>query len=90
MEPILRETLNNVIRLGPAPALTGPVARGDVPVIAGHLAAIEAWDPLVAQIYRSLGRVAVTLASSNPERDPVALRSIEALLRTQPPKPPGT
>ncbi len=34
------ETLDNVGRLGPAPALTGPVSRGDWGVVGGHLAAL--------------------------------------------------
>jgi predicted short-subunit dehydrogenase-like oxidoreductase (DUF2520 family) len=78
--PILRETLENVIQLGPAHALTGPIARGDAPVVARHLQALDAWDTGVAAIYRSLGVEAVALARTRAEADVEALAAIEALL----------
>lgn len=37
---LARATLDNVAALGPAAALTGPVARGDWPTVARHLAAL--------------------------------------------------
>ena len=36
----MRATLENVAELGTRAALTGPVARGDVATVRGHLAAI--------------------------------------------------
>jgi predicted short-subunit dehydrogenase-like oxidoreductase (DUF2520 family) len=80
MEPIVRETLDNVLELGTANALTGPIARGDDAVIAKHLRALEAWDPRVASIYRELGLVALELAKERGELDADALRRTEALL----------
>jgi predicted short-subunit dehydrogenase-like oxidoreductase (DUF2520 family) len=79
-QPILRETLENVISLGPAHALTGPIARGDASVVARHLQALDAWDATAAQIYRRLGVAAVDLARERGEADAEALRTIEALL----------
>ena len=79
-QPILCETLDNVIQLGPAHALTGPIARGDAAVVARHLQALDAWDTTVAQIYRQLGRAAVGLARARSEADAEALDAIEALL----------
>ena len=38
---LVRATLDNVEALGPAGALTGPAARGDLATIAGHLAALD-------------------------------------------------
>ncbi len=43
---LVRETVNNVAALGPAAALTGPVARGDYDTVARHRAALpddERW-----------------------------------------------
>jgi predicted short-subunit dehydrogenase-like oxidoreductase (DUF2520 family) len=79
-QPILRETLDNVIQLGPAHALTGPIARGDAAVVARHLQALDAWDTTAARIYRSLGAAAVELARRHGEADAEALREIEVLL----------
>lgn len=79
-EPILRETLDNVIRLGPAQALTGPIARGDASVVAHHLEALNVWDARIAEIYRGLGAAAVGLARTRGEADAKVLDAIEALL----------
>ncbi len=39
-EPLVRATIDHVFDLGPAAALTGPVARGDVATVSQHLAVI--------------------------------------------------
>ena len=81
MEPLVRETLDNVFRLGPVAALTGPIARGDNPVVERHLEALEAWDPPIAAIYRELGLIASELAREHGEVEADALARIEALLK---------
>jgi predicted short-subunit dehydrogenase-like oxidoreductase (DUF2520 family) len=80
MEPIVRETLDNVLELGTMKALTGPIARGDDAVVAKHLDALDAWDPHVGSMYRELARVALKLARERAEAGEDALRRIEALL----------
>lgn len=80
MAPIVRETLENVLALGTTRALTGPIARGDHAVVAGHLEALDAWNARVAAIYRELGAVALDLAREQGEADSDALARIEALL----------
>lgn len=82
MEPLVRETLENVFQMGTAPALTGPVARGDDAVVARHLEALAAWDPRVAEIYRNLGAIALELARAQGEADDEALARLERLLRS--------
>lgn len=62
MEPLVRETLDNVFALGTAPALTGPIARGDDKVVARQIEALAAWDPRIAALYKQLGGIAVELA----------------------------
>jgi predicted short-subunit dehydrogenase-like oxidoreductase (DUF2520 family) len=49
--PLARAALENTLQRGHA-ALTGPVARGDAAAVAGHLAALDAVDPQLAQAYR--------------------------------------
>lgn len=80
MEPLVRETLDNVLRLGTARALTGPIARGDDAVVKRHLGALDAWDARVAAIYRELGLVALDLAREQGEADRVALKRLKRLL----------
>jgi predicted short-subunit dehydrogenase-like oxidoreductase (DUF2520 family) len=80
MEPLVRETLDNVFRLGTAEALTGPIARGDHAVVAKQIDALGAWDPRTAAIYKHLGAVAVELARAQGKADPAALSAIERAL----------
>lgn len=80
MEPLVRETLDNVFSLGTVQALTGPIARGDHVVVARQVDALEAWEPGVAAIYRKLGAVATELARAQGKADPSALAAIERLL----------
>ncbi|MEZ5229519.1 MAG: DUF2520 domain-containing protein [Acidimicrobiales bacterium] len=56
---LMSATLDNVIRLGPAAALTGPAARSDWATIAAHLAALPAEE---LELYEVLSRGAAELA----------------------------
>src|SRR5271156_5519733 len=49
--PLARAAQENTLQRGQA-ALTGPIARGDAVAVAGHLSALEAVDPQLAQAYR--------------------------------------
>jgi len=57
---LVRQTVDNVARLGPAAALTGPVRRGDLETVARHLAAI---DPGERPAYEAMAAAASTLVS---------------------------
>lgn len=52
--PLLRGTVRNLDRLGPAQALTGPVARGDWTTVAENLQAIAGIAPQHALTYAAL------------------------------------
>ena len=56
---LVRATLDNVVDLGPAAALTGPAARGDDATIARHLAAL---DPSEREAYQAVAALARRLA----------------------------
>lgn len=60
--PLARQSLDNAVALGPARALTGPVARGEQAVIDQHRAAIAAACPHLLDSYDSLARLAQQLA----------------------------
>jgi predicted short-subunit dehydrogenase-like oxidoreductase (DUF2520 family) len=79
IEPLARETLDNVFRFGTARALTGPIARGDAEVVARQAALLASMDPVLAAIYRDLGAVAVDLAREHGVADSQALDRIAAL-----------
>lgn len=51
--PLIAASVDNVLEEG-APALTGPVVRGDLGTVARHLAALEADVPELVGVYRAL------------------------------------
>lgn len=81
LRPLVRGTLENMERSGPAGALTGPVARGDVATIARHLEALTADDAI---LYRALGRAALELAQKRGMDDATAERVAAALATDRP------
>ena len=75
--PLLDETLHNVKTLGPEGALTGPIARGDVETVRGHVQALRENTPAKLELYKLLGLHTVELAVSAgtlSEADAAALR----------------
>ncbi len=63
LAPLIEGTWKNIGEKGVPQALTGPIARGDVSTIKDHLQAIAANVPELEEIYRTLGRYTVGLAS---------------------------
>ncbi|MGZ9044345.1 MAG: Rossmann-like and DUF2520 domain-containing protein [Telluria sp.] len=61
--PLAAETLENVFRLGPEAALSGPVARGDMATVARQQAAVSAWDGDAGKLYAALADATVQLAA---------------------------
>ncbi len=59
--PLVRATLENALRMGPAAALTGPIARGDLDTVELHLGAMAGLPDLEA-LYRALGEATSLLA----------------------------
>ena len=80
LEPLVRETVRNVFALGPAGALTGPIARGDAALVARQLDALGAADGDLRGLYAALGSVALELARARVEADPHALDALERVL----------
>jgi predicted short-subunit dehydrogenase-like oxidoreductase (DUF2520 family) len=60
---LARRALEDVARLGPAAALTGPVRRGDEATVARHLAAL---DPAERPVYEALAEAARRLVTTPP------------------------
>ena len=67
----MRATVENVAAVGPAAALTGPVARGDVDTVRRHLEVLSGPD---RDAYRDLARLAQQLSG---REDP----ALDAVLR---------
>jgi predicted short-subunit dehydrogenase-like oxidoreductase (DUF2520 family) len=77
--PLVRASVQNAFALGPADALTGPIARGDLATVEGHLAAL---DPSERDAYRALAREAARLTG---RRDTGLERLLDDLRQSPPP-----
>lgn len=60
--PLASETMANVFRLGPAAALSGPVARGDHATVARQQQALLEWDVATGKLYEALVPLTADLA----------------------------
>jgi predicted short-subunit dehydrogenase-like oxidoreductase (DUF2520 family) len=68
--PLAMESMENAFRLGAAPALTGPVARGDMATVQRQQDAVTAWDAATGQLYATLVPPTVALAERKRARQP--------------------
>jgi predicted short-subunit dehydrogenase-like oxidoreductase (DUF2520 family) len=75
--PLTEGVLANVRQRGPIAALTGPVRRGDVSTVEGHLAALQGGP--VADLYRMLGLIALEIAKE-AGLEPAAARRMHRAL----------
>ncbi|KAF3999115.1 Rossmann-like and DUF2520 domain-containing protein [Glaciimonas immobilis] len=62
IEPLLSESAANAFRLGPATALTGPIARGDMETVKRQYDAVQSWNPDVATLYHAFEGLTLKLA----------------------------
>jgi len=61
-QPLATEAMANVFRLGAAPALSGPIARGDMATVARQQQAVQQWDAATGALYADLVAPTVALA----------------------------
>ena len=76
--PLTRQVLENLERLGPRAAWTGPLARRDYSVIAMHEHALQPLPVEYLDAYRAVNRLAVRVLerdANNPERKPAGSAS---------------
>jgi len=55
LKPLISETINKSLQLGPEEAQTGPAKRGDLEILEGHLAFLQD-DPSTAEIYKIISQ----------------------------------
>lgn len=80
LRSLLRGTLRNLERLGPAAALTGPIVRGDVLTVAAHLAALRSDAPELLRAYRVAANVTLEAALASGRLDRASGAAIAKLM----------
>ncbi len=77
-KPLVETSFANAFATGARNALTGPIARGDIEVVAKHLKSMKDHD--LRGMYRALGIYATKLATTK-KRKPGNLRKIRQMLK---------
>ena len=80
LEPLVRETVDAIFEQGPARALTGPIARGDIATVKHQLAMVEDWNAGMGALYQGLGLLAVALAETDGKLDARRAAALRAVL----------
>ncbi|MGO9591864.1 MAG: Rossmann-like and DUF2520 domain-containing protein [Candidatus Acidiferrales bacterium] len=76
--PLLRQILDNIERIGPRAAWTGPLSRGDYAVVAKHMNALRRYPPEFRKSYAALAQLAGRVLSKTPA---ATLAQIERALK---------
>ena len=77
--PLIRQIFDNIERIGPRAAWTGPLSRGDYAIVARHARALRAYPRNFQQSYAALSLLAGRLLAKNPAD---ALKKIKRALAT--------
>ncbi len=81
MRPLIEGTIANIARLGPAKALTGPIARGDRSTVAHHLKALEAaGQGELKAFYAFMGLKTLDLALQDVLKEPDKAEAVRKVL----------
>jgi predicted short-subunit dehydrogenase-like oxidoreductase (DUF2520 family) len=74
--PLTRQMLDNVERIGPRAAWTGPLSRGDFAVVAKHVRALRKYPREFQESYAALALLAARVLAKDPDATLRKLRSV--------------
>jgi predicted short-subunit dehydrogenase-like oxidoreductase (DUF2520 family) len=80
LQQIVTGTVGNIFKLGPVPALTGPVSRGEVEVVQRQFEALAQWHADIAEAYRAAGVLATDIAHAQGGAQDSDLEAIRQVL----------
>lgn len=69
-QSLLQGSVQNLLALGPAKAITGPAARGDMRVVNAQAGVVTQWHPEAGEIYRQMSVLARRLAATGSTTRP--------------------
>jgi predicted short-subunit dehydrogenase-like oxidoreductase (DUF2520 family) len=64
--PLMRQIFDNIERIGPRAAWTGPLSRGDYEIVGRHARALRTASPEVRKAYAALAMLAASVLSGSP------------------------
>lgn len=67
-EALLKSTVDNVLAMGPAQALTGPAARGDSALVQAQGEVVKRWSAPAGEVYQTLSELAAQLKKQGKTR----------------------
>jgi predicted short-subunit dehydrogenase-like oxidoreductase (DUF2520 family) len=82
--PLVRGTVENVVRLGPVKALTGPVSRGDMTTLRLHAEVLRTLPPDLRRLHRLLALRSSVLAQEAGTINSETAHRLARLLGSQP------
>jgi len=80
IQPMVRDTVENIFQSGTVAALTGPIARGDQEVVAQQLKAMSQCSERFGRLYQDLGAIALELSHAQGTASSESLEALEQLL----------
>ncbi|MCP4747696.1 MAG: DUF2520 domain-containing protein [Desulfobacteraceae bacterium] len=84
MLPLIHGSVANMVELGGAIALTGPIARGDAKTIEQHIEALEASGLTdLKRVYTFMGRETLALASKQLLKDASSIAAVKKALNSK-------
>lgn len=79
--PLVRGTVRNIEAGGTEQSLTGPIARGDIGTVQGHLKALGESMPQLLGLYREMGLFTVDIALGNKTLSAGRAEELTSLLK---------
>jgi len=74
----MRQIFDNIERIGPRAAWTGPLSRGDYAIVAKHARALRRFPREIQRAYAALSLLAGRVLARNPD---AALKKIDRALK---------
>lgn len=79
--PLIEGTIKNIYNLGTEEALTGPIARGDIKTIEGHIESLNKICPDKLELYKIIGDKTLELAAKGKLYDKNKIIEIKKCLK---------
>ena len=80
LEPLLRQTVDNIVRIGADAALTGPIVRGDAGTVRKHVAALTEQAPHLLEVYVANARRTLDQAVKSGRLDEAKAKAVAEAL----------